>query len=525
MRSTYPIWFFGSMGCAFAMSAIVSACANGTQEEVNGVGGGGSSIPIDASSSQQNACPPCLSNDDCGGDQCAQLGGDTYCAPSCSTSNGCASDRACTIASSYAGEQISVCVPRTGECSVSAGGGGGGTSEDSGASSGSGSGSTSGSSSGSGSGSGTGSTSGASSGSGSATTCGSLVAPTITASCNSCGSQTCQANGCYGGWWCDTSTKRCQAAPTQCASGGKDAGSSATDSGGTTTPEVDAGPLAGQVTASGGAVSRLYFAVIGDTRPASVDDTAGYPTTIIQKIFGDIQAASPRPSFAVSTGDYQFATPGKGTSASQLDIYMTARAAYSNVVFPAMGNHECNGYTASNCGTGNTDGVTDNFTNFVTKMLTAIGQSNPYYVIKIAALDNSWTSKFVVIAGNDWTSAEETWLSTTLAETTTYTFIIRHEAAEANTAPGVTPSEAVMAKYPYTLAIVGHTHTYEKSGAKQVIIGNGGAPLTGSKSYGYGLVQQRSDNAIQVDMIGYETGLPDTSFRFAVNADGSAATP
>ena len=63
---------------------------------------------------------------------------------------------------------------------------------------------------------------------------------------------------------------------------------------------------------------------------------------------------------------------------------------------------------------------------------------------------------------------------------TTYTFIMRHEAASANTAPGVTPSETIMAKYPYTLAIVGHTHDYEKSGAKEVIFGNEGAPLTTS---------------------------------------------
>lgn len=83
-----------------------------------------------------------------------------------------------------------------------------------------------------------------------------------------------------------------------------------------------------------------------------------------------------------------------------------------------------------------------------------------------------------------------------------------------------------MAQYPYTLAIVGHTHTYSKSGAREVIIGNGGAPLTSSgtsASYGFALVQQRADNAIQVDMIDSMTGQPDTSFRFALNPDGSPA--
>jgi len=75
----------------------------------------------------------------------------------------------------------------------------------------------------------------------------------------------------------------------------------------------------------------------------------------------------------------------------------------------------------------------------------------------------------------------------------------------------------------HTLSIVGHTHTYEKSGAKEVIFGNGGAPLSGG-NHGFGLIQQRSsDNAIQVDMIDYQSLQPDSSFEFAVNPDGSPA--
>jgi hypothetical protein len=69
--------------------------------------------------------------------------------------------------------------------------------------------------------------------------------------------------------------------------------------------------------------------------------------------------------------------------------------------------------------------------------------------------------------------------------------------------------------------IVGHSHTYGQSGTKQVIFGNGGAPLTGSGNYGFGLVQQRADGAIQFDMIDYQSKQPDTSFTFAVKADGT----
>ena len=274
---------------------------------------------------------------------------------------------------------------------------------------------------------------------------------------------------------------------------------------------------------TGGSVSSLLFAVVGDTRPPNVDDTSGYPTAIATKIFQDVQSMSPKPLFGVSTGDYMYVTPGKGTAAPQMSLYLGARGNFTNTMFPAMGNHECTGYTDSNCGSGNSDGVTENYTTFMTQMLQPLGQTNPYYSININSSSGAWTAKFVFIAANAWTSAQSSWLTSTLAQATTYTFIMRHEAASANTAPGVTPSEAIMAKYPYTLSIVGHTHTYEKSGTKEVIFGNGGAPLSGGANYGFGLVTQRSDGTIQVDDYDYQTMQPDTSFRFALNPDGTAA--
>jgi hypothetical protein len=264
--------------------------------------------------------------------------------------------------------------------------------------------------------------------------------------------------------------------------------------------------------------------VVGDTRPANIDDNAGYPTAVITKIYQDMEGFSPKPSFGVSTGDYMFVTPGSGNSSTQIANYLGARAGFSNVMFPAMGNHECTGATASNCGSGNTDGITENYTTFLTKLLQPVGQSNPYYVINVnGASPATWTAKFVFVAANAWTSAQSSWLDSTLSQPTTYTFLVRHESASANTAPGVSPAEQIMSQHPYTLSIVGHSHTYQKSGAKEVIIGNGGAPLSGGVDYGFGLIQQRSDNAIQVDMIDYSTLQPDTSFEFAVNPDGTAA--
>jgi hypothetical protein len=107
---------------------------------------------------------------------------------------------------------------------------------------------------------------------------------------------------------------------------------------------------------------------------------------------------------------------------------------------------------------------------------------------------------------------------------TTYTIIIRHEPAGTNTTPGVGPSENIMANHPYTLSLVGHVHTYAHTpNAREVTIGNGGAPLGGSTNYGYGMVSQQADGTLAVDMIDYQTGLADPSFHFAVHADGSMA--
>jgi Calcineurin-like phosphoesterase len=268
----------------------------------------------------------------------------------------------------------------------------------------------------------------------------------------------------------------------------------------------------------------LSFAVVGDSRPATVDDTAGYPTSIVERIFDDIQALRPAPRFAVSTGDYMFASTRAGQAAIQLDLYLHARSRYAGVVFFAMGNHECTGATASNCGAGNVDGVTDNYAQFLSKLVAPLGRVAPYWLVPIAAADGAWTAKVVVVAANAWDDVQAAWLDEALARPTTYTFVVRHEPASAKAAPGVSPSEAILARHPYTLCIVGHSHTYARSGAREVIVGNGGAPLTSALAgYGFALVRRRTDGAVQVDELDYMTSQPDPTFTFAVRADGSPA--
>jgi hypothetical protein len=287
------------------------------------------------------------------------------------------------------------------------------------------------------------------------------------------------------------------------------------------------------VGSTGGSVSRLVFAVVGDTRPATEDDVGGYPTAIITKIFSDIQALSPRPVLTLGTGDYQFSNATSGTGAQQVDIYMTARQTYTGPFFPAPGNHECGvcgGVSSSdsaNCGMSDTScGETVNYKAFLSSMLGPIAKTLPYYSINVTAADSSWTAKFVVVGSNQWDSTEATWLGTTLGQPTTYTFIVRHEPSDGTPplGPGVAGADAIIPKYPYTLLIEGHDHTYgHYSDAPQaVIFGNGGAPPGGTKDYGYGLFAQRCDGAIVVDAIDYMSGAADSEFHFVVTPTGAA---
>jgi hypothetical protein len=296
--------------------------------------------------------------------------------------------------------------------------------------------------------------------------------------------------------------------------GGSDAGTTPSD-GGNPGSGSGSGPGSGTMSAS------LVFAIVGDTRPASIDDVANYPTSIITKIYQDIQAASPTIQFTIGTGDYQYASTTGSDQAPQIAKYMTARAAYSGPFWPAMGNHECTGYTDSNCGTGNPDGITKNLTTFESAMLTPIGETNPYYVQNVSASDKSWTAKFVFVACNAWTSTQQTWLSQQLAVATTYTFVVRHESVADMSGTECSASQTVVGANPLTLLIVGHTHEYaHEASDKEIINGIGGAPLTSGTDYGYTVVSRNSDGTLTVATYDYSTGSTIDSFK--IKADGTA---
>jgi hypothetical protein len=256
----------------------------------------------------------------------------------------------------------------------------------------------------------------------------------------------------------------------------------------------------------GGMLADLRFAVVGDTRPANLDDTPNYPTDIVRQIFTDVQAEAPMPDFAITTGDYMFASTGGAEVDPQLDLYLGARSSYTGFVYPAMGNHECNGYTKSNCGPAGSDGEPPNYTQFMARMIAPIGEGRAYYAERFAAMDGSWTAKFVFIAANAWNKDQEHWLDLVLGEPTTYTFVVRHEPPDSNTAPGVDPSQTIIAKHPFTMLVTGHTHTYRHVPAyREIIVGNGGAPLTSAANYGYVIVARQPDGTLDVQSKDYQS--------------------
>jgi hypothetical protein len=279
----------------------------------------------------------------------------------------------------------------------------------------------------------------------------------------------------------------------------------------------------GTVTPKGGnLLTELAFGIVGDTRPPSKDDLQSYPTSIITKIWQDVAAEVPSLPFVLTTGDYVFASPNGTSAAPQFDLYLGARAAFSGQVFAALGNHECTGFTASNCGPGSKDGAPVNYTTFLDKMVKPLGVDVPWYRVQYAAQDGSWTAKVVVIAANAWNPQQESWLEAALTEPTTYTFVVRHESSFAQNAPGVAPSQAIVARHPLTMLIAGHTHTYEHhQGSREVIVGHGGAPLTSSVNYGYVVARRQADASVRFTAYDYQShAVVDT---FAVHADGSPA--
>lgn len=255
------------------------------------------------------------------------------------------------------------------------------------------------------------------------------------------------------------------------------------------------GPMGGQVGPTGGTVDRLAFAVWGDSRPANLNDDASYPVAVVR---GIAERANRTPAeFAVATGDYMFASTPSSV-ATQVSKLLGAEEAFTKPIFRTMGNHECTGATASNC-----PNATETYNVRAFMMQLVPFTQKPYYALTIHT--EMGDAKFVFIAANAWDSTQQAWLEMQLGQPTQYTFVVRHEPPGNTEAPGAAPSDAIIAAHPPTVAFYGHTHTYRRLAANQVISGNGGAPM----SYGYpGLVyvEQRPDGNVALQEIRQDTG-------------------
>ncbi|MBS2027906.1 MAG: metallophosphoesterase [Deltaproteobacteria bacterium] len=478
-------------------------------------------------------CGSCFDNSNCQSGYCVQLGhADSFCLDDCSV--GCATGAHCFQLNDVSGTPQNVCTPDVGSCTDPASGACGSDCAGSycdptvGACVGATTGTNTNGTTGNSSTTATTSTSGTTGSTGSTGDCGIFAGPNTPETichCSASNPADCQPNNCYGGYYCNTQSGACVSPTNACGSNntstttgttgttststtGSTGTSSTTGTTTTGTSGTSAGaPWSGSVNKNGGSVDRLYFAAVGDSRPPNEDDTSNYPTAIITKIYQDMQGLSVKPQFVVATGDYMYANPSGNAGATQMGYYLNAQANYTaGPVFPSMGNHECTGYTSSNC-TGSAGNNSNNFQAFMSQMMSPLGQSKPYYRFDVNDTNGAWTAKFIVLAMNAWDSTQKSWLQTQLAQSTTYTFIIRHEPSDATTAPGIPDSETVINAAPYTLKIVGHTHEfYHQSGAREVIVGNGGAPLGNpSDNYGYAVIQMLADGNIQVDNMDYNS--------------------
>ncbi len=444
------------------------------------------------------SCRPCVSSAECDlNGSCTQYSGDSFCAKNCQVASDCASTEGCVPASDFAGIEVKVCLPLTGSCTA---GGGCGVCT-------------------------TGTTCNLALGiceeppdagelPSDGGPCGAKTPPAAASCCHACvpGSSACQTNGCFGGWWCDEANLAacsCKTPPTSCTV--LDAGT--TDAGTTDAGTQDAGPKdagapvdGGFVRADGGSVNLLYFAVVGDTRPASpINAPANYPTAIITKIFADLTALNPRPQFIVGTGDYQYSNPISGDAAIELGFYLTARAQFPGVMFASMGNHECLSPTLSNCvGTF----IRPTYDAFINALVKPLGKTLPYYSVPIQT--STGLARFILVACNAWDATQKAWLQNELNAAAQFKIIVRHEAI-GTAAPCTAEMDPMIAASPYNLLLVGHTHLFAHRG-NELVIGMGGAPISGSTPYGFVTIQQLAAGGWHVVQYDSTTNLPVSNF-------------
>ena len=172
------------MGPLTIAVAGVATCIASCGADVNLGGTTDASAPDAGRNADEvsDLCEPCDTGQQCPvGATCAALSGShRFCATPCPRGSECDTDDICKlVASSVAGESVRACAPAAGTCATPPPPVADGAVVEH---------------------------------------CGALEGPTIIATCKSCDKDDsdCQRNGCYGGWWCNTTNGRCQKPPANC---------------------------------------------------------------------------------------------------------------------------------------------------------------------------------------------------------------------------------------------------------------------------------------------------------------------
>ena len=248
---------------------------------------------------------------------------------------------------------------------------------------------------------------------------------------------------------------------------------------------------------NGGTVTRLHFALTGDTRPPACEDTANYPTPVIDAIA--VAAQRRNAQFGLDLGDHIYVCNGDlNVANTQMNLYLQALHRFSGTWFMTMGNHEC---WHGPCLLESTNA---NYSAFM-RALSPIS-NKPYYAFNIETSNGRAT--FVVIADNGWDSRQATWLRQTLADAdlhAKYTIVARHHPEGDNSVATNSESIAIIRQHKFALLLTGHEHSYHHMTTDQgrdLVMGTGGAPLlaAGSTFNGYAMVDQLADGRLQVSV-------------------------
>ena len=119
-------------------------------------------------------------------------------------------------------------------------------------------------------------------------------------------------------------------------------------------------------------------------------------------------------------------------------LYLGARASYHGMVYPAMGNHECNGDTEFELRARRTDGEPPTTLAISSRMVEPIGEHRAV-LRRAVRRDRRQLDREVRVHRGERVErpTQASWLERRCREPTTYTFVVRHEPHDADTAPGV----------------------------------------------------------------------------------------